>query len=55
MKLEHTRYKNVTILIKGQEINFAEGIADVQNNAIAKELLKLPYIKEIKEPEIEEK
>ena len=55
MKLEHTRYKNVTILIKGQEINFAEGIADVQNNVIAKELLKLPYIKEIKEPEIEEK
>lgn len=55
MKLEHTKYKNVTVTLKGKEVVFAEGIADVEDSALCKELLKNSCIKEVKEPKAEEK
>lgn len=49
MILKHEKYKNVTVTVKGKEIVFAEGRADVPDAALCKELLKNPNIKEVKE------
>lgn len=52
MILKHEKYKNVTVTVKGKEIVFAEGRADVPDTLLCKELLKNPSIKEVKEEEI---
>lgn len=52
MILKHKKYKNVTVTVKGKEIVFAEGRADVPDTLLCKELLKNPSIKEVKEEEI---
>lgn len=49
MILKHEKYKNVTVTMKGKEIVFAEGKADVADAALCKELLRNPNIKEVKE------
>lgn len=53
MILKHKKYMNVTVTVKGKEIVFAEGKADVADAALCKELLKNPSIKEFKEKEPE--
>lgn len=49
MILKHEKYKNVTVTMKGKEIVFAEGKADVADATLCKELLRNPNIKEVKE------
>lgn len=55
MILKHKKYDNVTVIVKGKEIVFAEGKADIVDATLCKELLKNPNIKEVKEPEAKEK
>lgn len=54
MILKHEKYKNVTVTVKGKEIVFAEGRADVPDTLLCKELLRNPSIKEVKEEKKEE-
>lgn len=54
MILKHKKYMNVTVTVKGKEIVFAEGKADVADAALCKELLKNPSIKEVEEKKEEE-
>lgn len=54
MILKHEKYMNVTVTVKGKEIVFAEGKADVADVTLCKELLKNPSIKEAKEEKLEE-
>ena len=52
MKLKHTKYEEVTVMCKGKPVVFTGGTATIKDNAMAKELLKNPNIKEIKEIEV---
>lgn len=49
MKLKHTKYNEVTVICKGKPVIFTGGTAIITDNTIIKELLKNPYIKEVKE------
>lgn len=49
MKLRHMVYKNVSVKCKDRFYEFRDGILEIEEEAIGKELLKNPNIEEIKE------
>lgn len=49
MKLRHMVYKNVSVKCKDRFYEFRDGILEMEEEAIAKELLKNPNIEEVKE------
>ncbi|KYM51360.1 hypothetical protein A2U04_11665 [Fusobacterium necrophorum subsp. funduliforme] len=51
MKLRHMVYKNVSVKCKDRFYEFRDGILEMEEEAIAKELLKNPNIEEVKEEE----
>ncbi|KYM44096.1 hypothetical protein [Fusobacterium necrophorum] len=51
MKLRHMVYKNVSVKCKDRFYEFRDGILEIEEEAIAKELLKNPNIEEVKEEE----